>query len=130
MRLFLRLSAFTILLGCNSIRKGDASIYLANNDSIYYCENTNFNPQNLQSGTINDSTFINQMLLQISKKKADVLLKPMTSFSANGEPVGETIAAFCNKINRYGINYRIAKTDSSEKKYFGATSMQEFLENK
>jgi hypothetical protein len=130
MRLFLIFIAFVFFEGCNNKQHQGTNIYLANNDSIYYCENENFNAKKLQSSKINDTTFVNQMLQEITKKKHEVLLKPMTSFSANGDGVGEAIEAFCSILKIKGVSYRMTESDSAEKKYFDAVTILEFSRNK
>jgi hypothetical protein len=127
---FLLITSYALIKGCSVTSGKEANIYLANNDSIYICESKTFNSQKIYSSDLSDKVFIQKALSKISVDKYEILLKPMTSFNANGNGVGEAIENFCKTLKQNNINYKIVESDSAEKEYFDAVTILEFLRNK
>ena len=128
MRYFLFFTILTTIFSCNNGNKHTMNVYLANRDSVYYCEDETFNANKLHKSKLIDSLFIKQMLLTASQNDCEVSFKPMNTFN-DGGPVAETIDEFCNKLKANGISYRMPESDSAEKKYFDAVTILEYLKN-
>jgi hypothetical protein len=121
---------FLLVFFCNSNTKAQnniLNIYLANGDSIYYCEGIKFNPENLLGNKRKDSSFITEIVSKASQSKSTIFFKPMTSFDANGGEVAIAIKNICDVFVRNNIIYKMPETDSSENKYFDGISILEYI---
>ncbi len=130
MRCFLFFMILIPFFSCNIGNKHAMNVYFANSDSIYYCEGETFNAKNLHKSKLTDSLFIQKMLLTASQNDCEVSFKPMTTFDNDGGPVAEAIDEFCNTLKANGIDYRMTESDNTEKKYFDAVTISEYLKNR
>lgn len=118
------------LADCNMGNDPVMNIYLANYDSVYYCDSAQFSPQKLKGGVWDDSVFNNRMFLLMGDKGHIVQLKPMTGFTPGGGNRAEAIDAFCSGFRKNGISYNMTVSDSAEKVYFQDITIMEYLQER
>jgi hypothetical protein len=123
MRYLIIFSAILFLASCKS---GTMHIYLANTDSVYYCEGKQFNPANLYKGITTDTKFMNQMFSLANQNNDEIYLKAMSTFGGGGD-VADSIYKFCRTIKENGLSYQMAVSDSAEKKYFNDITIIEYI---
>ena len=109
--------------GNNTLKKGGTvNLYVAGCDSIFYCSDSVFNPNNLLSARKNDSAFLKKITDKALSLKKVILFKPLGG-SCGG--VGETIMNLNTFFTEKGLMFKITATDSSEDKYFNDVSFIE-----
>lgn len=121
---------FLIMLLCSYHTKAqnkELNVYLANGDSIYYCEDSAFNIENLHRSKRSDTSFLKTIISIAKEKNYTVFLKPMTSFS--NDAVAENIQNVCIFFRNNNVTYRMLETGSAENKFFGGISMLESIKN-
>ncbi len=129
MRNFLFFTILGTFCSCNG-NKNTMHVYLVNSDSVYYCEGEKFNIKKIRKSVLTDSLFMQQMLLTAAQNDYEVSFKPMTSLGNSGEPVGDMVEKFSNKLKAHGISYRMGETDSAERAYFDDVTILEFLKKR
>lgn len=103
----------------------ELNVYLANGDSIYYCEDSAFNIENLHRSKRSDTSFLKTIISIAKEKKYTVFFKPMTSFS--NDAVAENIQNICVFFRNNNVTYKMLETGSIENKFFKDVSLLEYL---